>query len=158
MATVRIRFPRNMDKQVREHSKPAIARDMLRRGINVESLAKTLLGGPPKRIDTGRLRASIKTKPKRFGPLTGAEVGTNVKYARFVHDGTGEAAGHAKIVPGPKGFFAFIPKGQAAALRKRLGVKRLSKKHKKSIYVFSKTNKGIEPNPFLKNAVRAARR
>lgn len=59
-------------------------------GVRIQNAAKVRLGRSPKRIDTGRLRASIGVKPfKSAGfPIYGVTVGTNVDYAIYVHDGT----------------------------------------------------------------------
>lgn len=65
-----------------------VARDLLRRGKHVESRAKQNLANSPRRIDTGRLRSSITTVLVRAGGNIAVQVGTNVEYARFVHDGT----------------------------------------------------------------------
>lgn len=73
---------------IRERAKGAVARDMLRRGLRVESAAKRRISHSPRRIDTGRLRASINTRPIVHGGLPGVRVGTNVDYAIYVHEGT----------------------------------------------------------------------
>ena len=54
------------------------------RGLRVESRAKQLCP-----VDTGRLRGSITTtRPVRRGKNLVVYVGTNVKYARYVEEGT----------------------------------------------------------------------
>lgn len=61
-----------------------VARDLLRRGVRVQSQAKRNLGGGrsgPRRIDTGRLRASITVELAAYRGLPAVRVGTNVKYA-----------------------------------------------------------------------------
>lgn len=60
-----------------------VARDLMRRGYKVEAQAKR--DAP---VDTGRLRASIKTEAFTRDGLPGARVGSDVNYARWVHDGT----------------------------------------------------------------------
>lgn len=61
----------------------AVARDLGRRAIRVESRAKQLCP-----VDTGRLRSSITWRIVfGLGGLN-AVVGTNVAYAVFVHEGT----------------------------------------------------------------------
>lgn len=65
-----------------------LAKDMLRRGLRVETAAKRRISHSPRRIDTGRLRASINTRPIVHGGLPGVRVGTNVDYAIYVHEGT----------------------------------------------------------------------
>ena len=119
-----------------------VARDMLARGLLVESQAKRNLGGVggPKRVDTGRLRASINTQLVTGpGGAPIAVVGTNVYYARFVHDGTG--------VFGPK-----------HRLIRPIRAKRLRfKPTGKSRYVYARFVVGMRPNHFLTNALSAAR-
>lgn len=63
------------------------AKDLMRRAIRVQSRARENLEGPPRRIDTGRLRASISIGESP-GKKLGLRVGTNVEYAMFVHEGT----------------------------------------------------------------------
>ena len=93
----------------------AVAKDLLRRGLRVESQAKRNLGGVdgPKRVDTGRLRASITTQLVTIRGWPAVRVGTNVSYAVYVHEGTG--------IYGPRGvpirpvrarMLRFVPRGQ----------------------------------------------
>ena len=119
-----------------------VVRDLLRRGLRVETQAKRNLGGVggPKRIDTGRLRASIATQVVRRNGLPAVIVGTNVNYALAVHDGTG--------IYGPKG----RPIRPRRAKRLRFRPKGSRK------YVYAKQVKGMRPNPFLANALSAAAR
>lgn len=117
-----------------------VAQDLMRRGFLVESQAKRNLTRDPQRVDSGRLRASIG--PPQFVGRNGefaVIVGTNVSYARYVHDGTG--------IYGPKGtpirprggrYLRFKPKGSAR-------------------YVYAREVKGMRPNPFLADALVAAR-
>jgi hypothetical protein len=59
----------------------------MRRAIRVQSAARENLQGPPRRIDTGNLRASIAIG-EAPGKKLGLRVGTNVEYAIYVHEGT----------------------------------------------------------------------
>lgn len=61
----------------------AVARDLQRRGLAVESKAKTLCP-----VDTGRLRSSIQTRLDFERGIPVVFIGTNVKYGIFVHEGT----------------------------------------------------------------------
>lgn len=115
-----------------------VAKDLLRRGKKVESAAKRNLERAPRRVDTGHLRSSINTQLLSVGGKLAVRVGTNVFYAIFVHDGTG--------VYGPKG----TPIRPVTA-------KRLSWKTKTGSAVYAYSVKGMVPNPFLKNAVNAAK-
>ena len=118
-----------------------VVRDLLRRGFLVETQAKRNLGGVggPKRIDTGRLRASIATVVVHRNNTPAVLVGTNVNYALFVHDGTGlYGPRHAPIRPRRGKYLRFRPRG--------------SKR-----WVYARQVKGMRPNPFLTNALPAAR-
>ena len=118
-----------------------VVRDLLRRGLLVETQAKRNLGGigGPKRIDTGRLRASIATVVVTRGGSPVVLVGTNVNYARYVHDGTGVyGPRHTPIRPRRGKFLRFRPRG--------------SRK-----WIYARQVKGMKPNPFLTNALPAAR-
>lgn len=119
-----------------------IVQDLLARGLRVETQAKRNLAGEggPKRIDTGRLRASINTQLASHNGLPIVYIGTNVKYARWVHNGTG--------IYGPRGvpirprsakFLRFKPRGSAR-------------------FVYARQVRGMKPNRFLHNALPAARR
>lgn len=118
-----------------------VMRDMLRRGLLVETQAKRNLSGigGPKRIDTGRLRASLSTVAVTRNGEPAVLVGTNVKYAPWVHDGTGiYGPRHTPIRPRTKKFLRFKPRGA-------------------SRYVFARQVRGMKPNQFLANALTAAR-
>ena len=116
-----------------------VAKDMLRRGLGVESAAKRNLGSNPKRVDTGRLRASISTVMIMRDGHPVVRVGTSVKYGRFVHDGTGIFGPYSTVIR---------PKNKKA-MRWR--------SKKTGHYVFAKYTIGMRPNPFLKNALKAAK-
>lgn len=118
-----------------------VAQDMLRRGLLVETQAKRNLGGigGPKRVDTGRLRASINTQLVTRQGVPIAVVGTNVYYARWVHDGTGlYGPKHRVIKPIRRKRLRFRPRGQRS-------------------WVYAREVKGMVGNPFLANALTAAR-
>lgn len=119
----------------------AVARDLLRRGILVESQAKRNLSGGasgPKRIDTGRLRASIATVMVTRDGAPACLVGTDVSYARFVHDGTGvHGPRHQRIRP---------RRAKVMRWRTRTGG-----------YRYARSTQGMVANPFLTNALSAAR-
>lgn len=114
-----------------------VARDILRRSVRVESAAKRNLNSSPRRIDTGRLRSSVTHDVRTRGGKPVGRVGTNVRYARYVHDGTG--------IRGPRG--AMIVPKRAKVLRWESDGR----------VVFSARSRGMAPNPFLKKALSAAR-
>lgn len=62
--------------------------DLLRRGIRVQTAARDRLGQNPRRIDTGRLRASISVGEQIQDGRWVIRVFTNVEYAIYVHEGT----------------------------------------------------------------------
>lgn len=119
-----------------------IYQDLLRRGLRVETQAKRNLGGidGPKRIDTGRLRASINTQVVQRPEGPAVIVGTNVWYARLVHDGTG--------LFGPKHRMIRPVRAKRLRFKPRGGRK----------FVYARAVVGMAPNRFLKNALWAARR
>lgn len=127
-----------------------VVRDLLRRGLRVESAAKRNLSSAPKRIDTGRLRASISTQVVTRDGSPAVIVGTNVAYARFVHDGTGLFGPLARrITPKRAKVMVWPGRGVSRRYAKRGG--RLRGK------VVARSTKGMRPNPFLAKALSAAR-
>jgi hypothetical protein len=126
------------------------ARDLLRRGLRVESAAKRNLGSNPKRVDTGRLRGSVThqllTTTGARGSRLSMRVGTNVSYARMVHDGTGIYGPYGEVIrPKNKKVLRWRSKAYGA------------KKGKSKGYAFARYVVGMRPNPFLKKAIPAAR-
>jgi hypothetical protein len=119
-----------------------VARDMLRRGLKVESAAKRNLAGAngaPKRIDTGQTRASINTRLVVWRGLPAARVGTPLRRAVWIHGGTGiYGPRRTPIRPKSARFLRFRPKGA-----------------RRVIYV--RSVRGMRPNPFLSDALSAAR-
>jgi hypothetical protein len=77
-------------QQLLDSPEGPVAADLLRRAVNVESQAKLNAtgqnGGP--RVQTGRLRASIRHQLDRDGRGLVARIGSNVEYARYVEEGT----------------------------------------------------------------------
>lgn len=120
-----------------------VAQDLLRRGLRVESQAKrnvSGLGGTgPKRVDSGRLRASITTVLVSRSGKPAVIVGTNVKYAIFVHDGTG--------LYGPRKHRIYPVRAAVLRFRPRGGK-----------VVYARWTRGMKPNPFLSKALPAAKR
>lgn len=126
-----------------------VARDMLRRGLRVETKAKQNLQSEPKRVDTGRLRASINTQAYTLDGKPVVGVGTNVKYAVYVHNGTGLYGPNAKlIVPVNRDALRWATRGRGQAAKRKSG---------KGGWTFAQSSSGMRPNPFLKNALSAAR-
>lgn len=122
-----------------------VARDMLRRGLRVQALARKRA---PAR--TGRLRGSISLATQNrvvMGVNTFViVVGTNLKYAEWVHDGTGIYARHGFITPKGGKVLAF------PSTRTRTGRKRKTEK-----LVLTPRVRGQKGKPFLAKALSAAR-
>jgi hypothetical protein len=119
-----------------------VVQDLLGRGLRVETAAKRNLGGVggPRRIDTGRLRASINTQLASRGGVPIVYVGTNVKYGILVHNGTG--------LYGPR--HRMIRPRRAKFLRFRI--------HGRGRWIYARQVRGMRPNHFLTNALHAAGR
>jgi len=120
-----------------------VVKDLMRRGLRVESAAKRNISGlgnsGPRRVDTGRARASITTSLVSRGGQPAVVVGSNVEYIRYIHDGTGIYGPRRRpIRPHGHQFLRFRPKGGRR-------------------YVYAKQVKGMRPNPFLLKALPAAK-
>jgi hypothetical protein len=119
-----------------------VARDILRRGLKVETAAKRNLAGAngkPRRIDTGQTRASIATVLLFPAGVPTARIGTPLRRARWIHDGTGiYGPRRTPIRPTRAKFLRFKPKGSRR-------------------YIYVRSVKGMRANPFLKDALAAAK-
>lgn len=119
-----------------------VAQDMLRRGLLVETQAKRNIsggGGYPKRVDTGRARASINTQLVVRDGRPIAVVGSNVYYIRWIHDGTGIYGPRGRVIrPVRRRFMRWKPRGGGK-------------------WIYARKVRGMRPNPFLRNALVAAR-
>lgn len=144
MATVRVTHVLNPAQVAYILHSPAgpVARDLIKRGIRVQNRARRNLSGNtgsgPKRVDTGLLRASIATQLRTDGFELAMRVGSGVRYARWIHDGTG--------IYGPK-----------ARPIKPKTAKYMRWYTKQGTPVFARQTKGMRPNPYLKAALPAYR-
>lgn len=138
MASFHVLNPVEINRILRSPVGP-VAKNLLKRGIKVQSQAKRNLGGNtgsgPRRIDHGLLRASIGTQLATYGDELAVRVGTNVYYGLWVHDGTG--------IYGPR-HTPIRPK-QAKALRFFW--------KKEGRWVVTKSVRGMRPNTYLKSAL-----
>jgi bacteriophage HK97-gp10 putative tail-component len=116
----------------------AVAKDLFRRGKKVETKAKLNLQRPPKRVDTGHLRSSIHTQLVIVNGAPAVRVGTLVEYAIYVHDGTG--------IYGPRHTYI-----------RPVTAKVLSWKTKGGHRIYAYKVRGMKPNPFLRDAMSAAK-
>lgn len=109
-----------------------VARDMIRRGQKVQAAARRRINSR-----TGRLSRSIEVNIVIVGGTAGARIGTDLHYARFVHDGTG--------IYGPSNRPIRPTRGRALAFSGRGG------------QVVVASSSGQRGTHFLRNALRAAR-
>jgi hypothetical protein len=137
-AQVRHHIDQTTLKAILASQSGAVAKDLYRRGKKVEAAAKRNLARPPQRVNTGLLRSSIRAELVSTGGALVCQIGTNVYYAWYVHEGTG--------IYGPKGAM-IVPKTATVLSWKVKGGKR----------IFAMRVKGMRPNPFLKDALSAAK-
>jgi hypothetical protein len=140
MGTAKVRIVRDSQALAVLLSSPSggVAKDMYRRGVNVQNRAKRNLERQPRRIDTGNLRSDIHVQLLSLGGKPAIRVGFNLFYGVFVHDGTG--------IYGPKG----------TPITPRVSTY-LRWKPKGGGWMYAKSVKGMRPNPFLADAVVAAK-
>lgn len=130
--TVRLN-PAELNRFLRSPGGP-VGRDLLRRSHRVENRAKELVG-----VDLGRLRSSITTDVRADSKGLVGRVGSNVEYALHHHEGTGIYGPRGRpITPKTASVLRFKPKGS-------------------STFVFARSVRGSKPNPFLADALSAAR-
>jgi len=111
----------------------AIGRELFRRATRVQTKAKNLCP-----VATGRLRSSITVAMGLEGGQLVARVGTNVKYAMFIHNGTGiYGPARQRIYPQNGKFLVWTPRGAAKP-------------------IFARSVLGTKRHPFLKDALPAA--
>lgn len=110
-----------------------VVRDLERKAIRTRDLAARKAP-----VDTGRLRSSITWRIEFVNGRPVAVIGTNVAYAKFVHDGTGiYGRAGTPILAKPGKVFVFTPKGSADP-------------------VFARSTKGVPARPFLTEALKEA--
>lgn len=132
-------------QQIIGRLREAQAKDLLKRGFKVQARARILLSGGsghPKRVDTGLLRTSIQVKLMDAVGKPKVRIGTNRRYARWVHDGTG--------VYGPRRM-PIKPKRSKVLRFKAISV------GGGSTTVYARSVKGMRKNEFLKDALPAAK-
>jgi hypothetical protein len=123
-------------------------RDLVRRGYRVQAAAQANLRAAG-RVDHSTLVNSITVAPFQRAGMWGVAVGTNVDYARWVHDGTGLYGPlHHRIYPRRARVMVWTP-------RKVGGV---YIKQGKRGEIRARWTRGMKGVPFLKDAMSAARR
>ena len=131
MSTAEVRVNDVAIQKMLRSPKGQVARGILKIGKKVERKAKRLVP-----VDHGVLRNSINTELIiRKGPV--ARIGTKVKYALYVHEGTG--------IYGPKGVPITPKKSKVMVFTSR----------KSGDLVWARSVKGMKGTPYLRNALIA---
>lgn len=111
-----------------------VARHLYALGLKVQARAKALAP-----VDTGRLRSSITVEVIEARGTLVCRIGTNVVYARAVHNGTGIYGSRGTpITPTNANVLRFKPRGASA-------------------YIFRPSVKGSPGRPFLRDALGVLR-
>lgn len=130
--TIRVKLDESVINREMRTSSGMTARGLFRTATQVEAVAKRLAP-----VDTGRLRSSIQKRVVSRGGRVTAEVTASVKYAAFIHEGTGIYGPRRKPITARGGaFLVFTPRGASQP-------------------VFARSVRGIRPRPFLRDALRA---
>ena len=124
-----------------------VYRDIVRRTNSVLNAARR---GCP--VDEGRLRSSLAMEVRASTDAVVGRVGTNVKYALPVHEGTGIYAGKGPIRPVRARMLAWPVKNNSGG-----GGARRYKAGATAQYAFAKQVRGMRGRPFLRNALEAAK-
>lgn len=148
-AQVTLRLQGSMASAVAHGHLGRLRQEMVERGNRVRNAAVRLA---PR--DTGALAGSITMEvvsgPE--GPVV--RVGSNLPYARFVHDGTG--------IYGPRGVPIRPVRARMLAWPvvnnryRQTGGSRRYKGGRTQRYAFAKQVRGVPPRPFLRDALKAA--
>lgn len=99
--------------------------------------------------ETGRLAGSIFVVVRYSPGTVYAEIGTNVKYGLYQHEGTGIYAGRGYIRPKTGKYMRFKPGRPTGPLPQGVGHKSRGARP----WVYAKKVKGVPPNPFLTQAL-----
>jgi hypothetical protein len=99
-------------------------------------------------VDTGQLRSSITHHVTLAGTSAKLRVGSPLERARYIHEGTG--------IYGPKGkpIVPVTAKALKFPTPKSIGPLRPGGSRSPGGFVFAKSVKGIQPNPFLTDALK----
>jgi hypothetical protein len=133
--TIRIKLDESALNRELSTSSGMVGRGLFKLATRVEAEAKRRAP-----VDTGRLRSSLKKRVVSSGGKIVAEVSTNVKYAVYVHEGTGIYGPRRRLITPQRGaVLVFTPRGAARP-------------------VFVRSVRGVKPRPFLRDALRAVLR
>lgn len=135
---------------------PVVA-DLTRRAIKVETAAKRNLRAAGK-IDTGRLLNSVthEVYATSRGPV--ARIGSNLDYARHVHDGTGVYGPSGQVIrPRTARALRWPTRGVSSArVSRSTGRTVTTHSQAASGVAFARYVRGSRGVPFLRDALRAA--
>lgn len=130
---VNVVFDRNTINAMLHSDTGMTGREIHRRGERVLTRAKELVG-----VASGRLMNSLRLSRSTVGGEVAVNISTNVRYARFHHDGTGIYGRTGQpIRPRNARALRFKPRGG-------------------NDFVFAASVRGSRPNPFLREALLAA--
>jgi hypothetical protein len=124
-----------------------VVQDLHRRGNRVLNRARVLCP-----VDQGQLRASLTMEVISRDGDPVVRVGTNVKHAIWVHEGTGiYGPRKTPITPKRARLLRWPVKNQSGSGRRRFRGGATQQ------YAYAKSVKGVRPRPFLRDALPAAR-
>jgi hypothetical protein len=104
-------------------------------------------------VDEGRLRASLTLEMRQIGGQPVARVGSNLDYALFVHEGTGiYGPSGRRIRPVRATVLRWPVRNNSGSGRRRYQGGRTAQ------YAYAKSVAGMPGRPFLRTALRLARR
>lgn len=130
---INVVFDRNTINAMLHSDTGMTGREIHRRGERVLARARELVG-----VSSGRLMNSLRLSRTTVGGEVAVNVSTNVRYARFHHDGTGIYGRTGQpIRPRNARALRFKPRGS-------------------SRFVYAASVRGSRPNPFLREALLAA--
>jgi hypothetical protein len=154
VATVTLRLSTAQTKELLKGNTGPVLADLKRRCIRVQTAAVRLAP-----VDRGRLRQSITHEIRATPSGFVGRVGSNLPYARWVHDGTGIYGPKGQpIRPKTKPFLAWQTRGitsvRASSVPGRGAV--VSRSQTGTGWAYAREVKGVPPNPFLLKALPAA--
>lgn len=118
--------------------------DLQRRANRILNKARTLAP-----VDQGALRASLHSEPVMIDGNPGYRIGSPLKYAIYVHEGTGIYGKGAPITPKSGRFLRWPAKNNSGS-----GSRRYAGGATKG-FIYAKSVKGSPGRPFLRDALPA---
>jgi hypothetical protein len=140
--------PADVQKLLRGRNGP-VWRDIQLRTNRVLNKARTLAP-----VDTGRLRQSLTSemRSESYGPT--GRVGTTIRYAVWIHEGTGLYGPNPRYIVPVKARILRWPRTNNAY--KATGGNRRYRAGATEKWVYARKVKGHKPRPFLRDALSAA--